>query len=199
MTRSGTIKTLALLVASMSLGTCLLLWMETGPARPEGSLPLQAIKATQSGPELAIVHQTDGGIPIQFIKWRNVIIHDTGQDGPKIAKACHFVVGSAETFGDGHIRCTRAWRRQQDGAHISVPGFNFNSNSIGICVMGDARRYRPTSRQFESLVRLVRTLQITCSIPRDHVYLHSDLGEPGCPGRHFPAKGLRERLIPAVR
>ena len=191
------IRTLALLVASMTLGTLALRMLETPPARPAVVVDLRAVENDSARPELAMLRQTD--VPLQFIKWRNVVVHDAGRDGPAAAEGCHFLIGGADGFGDGAIRPTRRWRQQLDGRHILVPGFDFNANSVGVCLLCDTRRQRPTRRQLGALVRLVRALQLTCSISPDHVYLHSELGEPGCPGEGFPAESFRGRLLPAPR
>jgi len=197
MARSGTIITLAMLVASMSIGACVLILMETEPAEPTGPVPLSASDAQEAGPELAIIHRTNAAL--QFIKWRNIVVHDSRCPQRDIVQGCHFIIGRRGRFGDGAIYPTRRWRDQQDGKHILVPGYNFNANSIGICVLRDDRSSGPTARQFDALVRLIRALQITCSIPRDHVYLHSELGECHCPGGSFRAEALRRRLIPASK
>jgi hypothetical protein len=195
--RSRMIKTLALLVASMSLGTLVLCLMETEPAQPIPAVDLRAVGPDPAKAELPIVQQTD--VPVQSVKWRNIIVHDAGREGAGIASGCHFIVGSADRFGDGVIQATARWRRQQEGHHIHVPGYDFNANSIGIAVLCDCRRARPTARQVEALVRLLRALQLACSVSPDHVYLHSELGEQGCPGGHFPAEAIRQSLLPAAK
>jgi hypothetical protein len=197
MLRSGTIKTLGALVAAMSVGTLVLLWMETIPAQPRVPLPLQAVRNARAEPGLGIIHQTD--VPLQYIRWRNVVVHDAGADGPAVAGRCHFLIGSAEEHGDGTVISTRLWRRQRPGRHIYVPGYAFENESIGVCLLNDYGQAGPSRRQLAALVQLLRGLQVTCQIPPDRVYLHSELGKPGCPGEHFPAEALRGRLIPATR
>jgi hypothetical protein len=191
------IRTLALLVASMSIGTLVLCLMETDPARPIVAVDLRAMDAGPAGSELAIVRQTD--VPLQFIKWRNIVVQDVGREGADIATRCHFVIGSAERLGEGVIYATQRWRQQRDGDHIHVPGYDFNADSVGVAVLRDCRRHRPTAAQFDALVRLVRALQLACPVPPDHVYLHAELGQQGCPGRQFPAEAFRRRLWPGRR
>jgi hypothetical protein len=190
------IKTLALLVASMSIGKLVLYLMETEPARPVPAVDLRAVESPPAEAELAIVRQTD--VPAQFLKWRNIVIHDAGREGADAA-GCHFIVGSSDRFGDGVIHATVHWRRQQPGNHINVPGYDFNASSVGITVLCDCRRARPSRGQFRALVRLVRALQLACSVSPDHVYLQSELGEEGCPGGLFPAEALRRSLRPATK
>ncbi len=197
MVGSGTIKTLAVLVAALTIGTGVLIWMETDPARPTVPLSLEAVQAEGSNGAGAIVRETD--VPLQYIKWANVVVHDAGRDGRGVAQGCHFLIGAAGDYGDGAIVPTRLWRWQQDGRHITVPGYSYDENTIGICLLTDCRRQGPSPRQLASLLKLARGLQVTFQIPRDHVYLHADLGESGCPGGQFPAEGFRRGLMRSAR
>ncbi len=199
MAGSRTIKTLAALVASLVIGTFTLILLETPPASPTVPLSLHARRG-DAKEDLDVVSQLDNGMAIQYLKWRNVIVHDTGRDGAEVASRCHFLIGRGDSLADGTIQATVLWRRQLDGDHIRVPGFAYETNSIGICLLGDGRNGGATPRQFEALVRLVRALQHTCQFPRDHVYLHYELSQPGCPGG-LPTGGdtLRARLIRSTR
>ena len=199
MVGSRTIKTLVALVASLAIGAFILILMETAPARPTVPLPLQAVRHDDSQDEISVVHQTDPGIEIQYLQWRNIVIHDTGRDGAEIASRCHLLIGRGNSLGDGAVQASLLWRRQLEGNHVHVPGFSYESNSIGICLLGDSRTSPPTPKQLATLVRLVRVLQVTCQIPRDHVYLHSELSGTDCPGGLFPAAAFRKSLIPPAR
>ena len=197
MARSGTIKTLAALVAALTVGAGVLLWTETDPARPAVPLPLEALKSAEANGALAVIRDTE--IPLQFIKWAHIVVHDAGQDGPKAVEGCHFLIGGGGEYPLGTIVPTRRWRRQFDGSHVSVPGFSYNENSIGICVLADCRESAAAARQFAALTKLVRGLQVTFQIPRDHVYLHADLGQAGCPGEFFPVERFRRGLLRSAR
>lgn len=198
MARSGTIKTLAALVAALTIGTWALIWMETAPARPMIGTPLVAEGATPSPVQrVPAIYQTD--VPLQF-KWRNVVIHDISRDRADIVRNCHFVIGNAEHYGDGEIMVTPRWKRQDEGRHIVVPGFNYNADSIGICLLADGGKAPPTPKQMQALTNLVRNLQMAFQLRADYVYLHSDLGDPRptCPGQFFPASEFRARLLPSA-
>ncbi len=194
--RSGTIKTLAALAGAMTVGAGVLILLETEPARPTIPLSLQAVKADRTGGERAIVRNTE--VPLQYIKWRNIVIHDAPRADAAVARGCHFLIGDDHSQGRAAIQATRLWRRQQDGDHIFVPGYSFNDNSIGVCLLRDCGRQPPTAEQFVALVNLVQALQVTFQIPPDHVYLHSDLTEEDCPGRLFPHEAFRANLRPCA-
>ena len=181
----------------MSVGSLVLILLETDPALPAPGTPLQAVEGRRIGPEPPAIRQ-GLAVPLQFIKWRNIVVHDTGRHGAQVANGCHFIIGNARKLGDGAVSATPLWRRQQDGRHIHVPGLRFNVNSIGICLLRDCRRGPPTERQFQALGRLVRALQATCFIPAEQVYLHSELGGQDCPGRFFQAKAFHDVLLPST-
>jgi hypothetical protein len=191
MLRSGTIKTLATLLAAMIFGTALLIWMETAPARPLVPVPLQALKNSESVAELELVRGTQA--PLAYHKWRNIIVHDLSRE-MGVAKGCHFVIGGPDGK-DAVARATGLWLNQQDGNHITMPGFSYNQTSIGICLAVNTNKAMPTGAQRKALVNLVRTLQAQFEVPADHVYLHSDLGENGCPGGFFSSEEFRSQLI----
>jgi len=196
MVRSRTIKTLAALVAAMTVGTAVLILMETAPARPTSPLSLRAVE-NRPAPVAAVIRATE--VPLQVLKWRNVVIHDDGRDGQGILEGGHFLIGCPGRLGDGVVRPTRRWVRQEDGRHVYLPGFSYNENSVGIVLLRRPGQRRATPRQMAALVALVRSLQRVCRISRDHVYLHSELGGEGCPAPEMHLERLRGRLLPSVR
>ena len=65
------------------------------------------------------------------------------------------------------------------GAHAR--GKN-NERNIGICVMGDFSRERPTAAALETLEELLDLLRARYSIPRNQVFGHRDFVVTECPG-----------------
>jgi len=108
-----------------------------------------------------------------------------------------FVIGNGTDSGNGQVEVTFRWRRQITGAHCKTPGNWANEKAVGICLVGNFDYQRPTERQIESLVRLVRFLQMRYDIPQSRIYGHNST--PGarvtdCPGRNFPLAGLKSML-----
>ena len=110
-----------------------------------------------------------------------------------------FVIGNGSNSGDGQVEVTFRWRQQIPGAHVGgTPGNWANTDGIGICLVGDFTKTQPTSRQMQSLVKLVRFLQKRYKIPMSRVYGHRTT--PGytngtkCPGRYFPMAKLKSML-----
>ncbi|MDY7011857.1 MAG: hypothetical protein SVV80_14085, partial [Planctomycetota bacterium] len=145
------ITTLAALVVAMVVGSLVLIKMETPPARPPVLLRADASDGTGAGfspnrshvEQAVLIRQTD--VPVQPIKWRNIILYDTSDDQNtsltgQDAGGCHFLIGTSETpgtpaglFGDGVVRSTNLWRQQLNGNHVRVGGQPYNDeNSIGI-------------------------------------------------------------------
>ncbi|MHC5035558.1 MAG: peptidoglycan recognition protein family protein [Planctomycetota bacterium] len=97
-----------------------------------------------------------------------------------------FVIGNGHGSTDGLVEVTFRWEEQQDGAHAGDP--EYNKHGIGICLVGDFEKSRPTAKQMEALVGLVNYLQERCRIPTGNVLLHRHVRPSGtrCPGRNFP-------------
>ncbi len=187
---SRTIKILTALLAAMTFGAIALIVMETAPiSPPQTTLALTNQSGDRSEPA---VFDTD--VPIQQIKWRNIIVH-SGDISRQNGRRYHFVVSPGGQTGET-VRATKLWNEQLSGRHTEIPGRNFNVDSVGICLVGDFSQSPPSREQFTALVGLVRTLQENLSVPADRVYLYSDLNaEAGSPGVAFPNEAFSARLL----
>jgi len=144
-------------------------------------------------------------------KWTAIIIHHSGTDTGNAAifdrwhrehrhwrgVGYDFVIGNGSDSGDGQVEVTFRWRRQLTGAHCKTPNNWANEQAIGICLVGDFNKYRPSARQMNSLLKLVRFLQRRYGIPTWRIYGHGDT--PGaritdCPGKYFPMQQLKAAL-----
>ncbi|NLF32467.1 MAG: N-acetylmuramoyl-L-alanine amidase [Planctomycetes bacterium] len=195
MDRSRTIKTLAALLAALTVGTFVLLALETRPAQP-GSLPPLTALLPRDGAILSEIASTAVAVPRD--RWRNIVIHDSvcSMDMNPTAD-CHFVIyGPASGALDGTVRATPRWHQQARGNHVSVPGHDYDAVSIGICLEGDLVAATPSPRQIEALANLTQALQRRLSIAPERIYLHSDLSGTHCPGRRFPLEAFRSGLLP---
>lgn len=99
-----------------------------------------------------------------------------------------FVVGNGNGSGDGLVEVTFRWEQQITGAHAASQGNAYNSEGIGICLVGNLERDYPTAKQMEALVGLVNYLQERCRIPTRNVFGHRHVpgANTACPGRNFP-------------
>ena len=110
----------------------------------------------------------------------------------------NFVIGNGNGSKDGAVEVTFRWRQQIAGAHCGgTPGNWANKDAIGICLVGDFTYSRPTHRQMQSLLKLVRFLQNRYNIPKNRIYSHRETpgytGGTKCPG-NFPMASFKSML-----
>lgn len=160
---------------------------------------------------------TDKNVPPSWIppsrlekRWAGIVIHhsDTSNGSAAIFDDYHksklwdgigydFVIGNGTNTGNGQVEVTFRWREQRVGAHCKTPDNWANENAVGICLVGNFEYSRPTAKQMESLVKLVRFLQDRYRIPKSRIWGHKST--PGakvteCPGRMFPMDWLKSKL-----
>ncbi len=166
------------------------------PAKPYDPLPsatLGALRATK----------VKSGV------WRHVVVHHSGtrvgsaagmdryhreERGMENGLAYHFVIGNGNGMGDGEIALGSRWRNQIQGGHLS--SLALNRISIGICLVGDFEKNRPTRRQMEQLQALVHFLMETVNIPPERVTTHTLIHprHTACPGKLFPTESFRKAI-----
>ena len=106
-----------------------------------------------------------------------------------------FVIGNGTDSGDGEIEVTFRWRRQMAGAHCGGTPDNWaNVDAVGICLVGNFNYTTPSTRQMQSLLKLVRFLKKRYGISNSSIYGHKST--PGaritdCPGHKFPIEKLK--------
>ncbi|MDP6636100.1 MAG: N-acetylmuramoyl-L-alanine amidase [Phycisphaerae bacterium] len=177
MLQSRTVRTLATLFTAMTIGALSLMWMETAPV-DELSMPLTALSRSNASYD-AMVYRTH--VPVSHSKWRHIVVRKAPTADHSIAKACHFVVSD----GKQAITLTELWKRQVDGYHTFAPGHDWNSDSIGVCFVGDLNDEVLSANQFKELMVLVQRLQYLFKVRSERVYLHSELDD-----RTTPPSGL---------
>lgn len=101
----------------------------------------------------------------------------------------HLVIGNGTGSRDGQIEIGPRWSRQQTGAHAGV--VKYNEDGIGICLVGDFERTRPSPAQLQTTARLVAYLMRTYRIPAANVIGHKDIRHTNCPGRFFSVAQVR--------
>lgn len=150
-------------------------------------------------------------------RWNMIVIHHSGRMAGTVPEmdarakraglnglAYHFVIGNGAGLSDGVVEIGYRWTQQTPGAHVAAPpnptseerAFRdeLNSQSIGICLIGNGDRQLFTEAQIRELIDLVRTLQRTWDIPASSVLLHSDIVDVSNPGRFFPAERLEAHI-----
>lgn len=107
----------------------------------------------------------------------------------------HFVIGNGTSTPDGLVEVGPRWHKQKHGAHCKTPGNYYNEHGIGICLVGDFSKSRPTRKQLTALNKLLRFLASRCGIGRGQITTHGAVtGKTRCPGRFFPIAAVRRAL-----
>ena len=146
-------------------------------------------------------------------RWKAIIIHHSAQSTGNMTLidkhhreingwdgvGYDFVIGNGKGSADGQVEVTFRWRKQIAGAHCGgTPNNRANESGIGICLVGDFTKTRPTYRQMLALKKLVRFLQKRYKISTSRIYGHSTT--PGytrvtiCPGKYFPMAAFKRSL-----
>jgi N-acetyl-anhydromuramyl-L-alanine amidase AmpD len=142
--------------------------------------------------------------------WRWIVVHHSATDAGSAdifdrahrargwdELGYHFVICNGNGGEDGRIQVGSRWTKQKWGAHCKTPDNRYNDYGIGICLVGDTEKSRPTAAQLASLARLTSYLADRYDIPASCVIGHGEA--PGtstnCPGKHL-AWYLRAKLRP---
>ena len=143
-------------------------------------------------------------------RWKYIIVHHsaTSSGGARAFDRAHrnngwdelgyhFVIGNGTDTRDGQIEVGGRWRKQKHGAHCR-PDPNdsneYNMHGIGICLVGDFSRQRPSRRQMAELIRLTKGLLRDTHLRPSAVHYHKDFDSTECPGRNFPYREFERAL-----
>jgi N-acetyl-anhydromuramyl-L-alanine amidase AmpD len=141
--------------------------------------------------------------------WRWIVVHHSASDTGSAAAfdayhrngrhwdelGYHFVIGNGGGSGDGLVEVGPRWPKQKWGAHCRV-GDNeeYNYFGIGICLVGNFDKHRPTEPQMASLARLVDYLAARYHIDDAHIIGHGTVDDTRCPGQCFSMGDLLARV-----
>jgi hypothetical protein len=159
-------------------------------------------------PEAGIYSEPGWEPPVALNAWKYIVIHHSATLVGSAALfdrvhrqerhfanglGYHFVIGNGNGSGDGEVEIGRRWKEQLTGAHV---GGELNQRAIGVCLVGDFTRTRPTGKQMTSLLKLLDFLQARCRIPSRMVLGHGEArpGHTVCPGDNFSMPDLRSHL-----
>jgi hypothetical protein len=168
----------------------------TTSAPEKSSLPISARKAIDNA-------------KVTAGRWKNIVLHHSGTPEGSAqgmdnyhrrvrrmenGLAYHFVIGNGHGMKDGEIYVGNRWIRQLDGGHLH--SFKQNKVSLGICLVGNFDKTKPTTAQLKSLKALLATLETRCKITDSRITTHREINVVGtrCPGRFFPVSTLQKEL-----
>ncbi len=147
--------------------------------------------------------------PVEAGRWKYIVIHHSGLDTGTVAAmdryhrevrhmengiAYHFVIGNGHGIADGAISVCPRWSRQLDGGHLASDAQNHVA--LGICLVGNFDKHRPTPAQMRSLSGLVRVLMARCRLTPAAVRTHRQINivHTECSGANFPLAALLKAL-----
>jgi LysM repeat protein len=163
------------------------------------------------GGRMAVLSQViaaTGSLKIQRGRWKYVVAHHSGIEagnakaygaahkrrGMENGLAYDFVIGNGRDSGEGEIEIGPRWLRQIDGGHVR--NAYYNAHGIGICMVGNFEKRRPSAKQLESFTALVDWLRDEAPLgatPKFTVHRWVDPHHTVCPGRYFPYSTLKKR------
>lgn len=149
---------------------------------------------------------------VQRGRWQYIVVHNSGtrQGNARIfdvyhrnvrkmqnGLAYHFVIGNGHSSGDGEIEIGNRWIRQINGGHVASD--HLNNIALGICLVGDLNRDKPTSAQFAALDELITYLRLRVgkikgkpSVVKGHKEINPKPTD--CPGDRFPLGWLHQKF-----
>ena len=166
--------------------------------------------SSKSSNKFVFIHKAIGGaIKVKNLnrtRWKYIVGHHSGTPvgsgaifdayhrsrGMENGLAYHFVIGNGTDSGDGQIEISERWRRQIHGGHVKSNWYN--QHSIGICLVGNFERKKPTSKQIASFIELTNYLRSTLLGGKPKLMLHREIKNERtvCPGRYFPAEAMHK-------
>lgn len=149
---------------------------------------------------------------VQKGRWKYIIIHNSGtrQGNARIfdvyhrrvrkmqnGLAYHFVIGNGNSSGNGEIEIGSRWTRQINGGHVASD--YLNNIALGICLVGDLNRDKPTKEQLAAIDELVTYLRSRVgkikgkqAVVKGHKEINPKPTD--CPGDRFPLGWLHQKF-----
>tara|TARA_B100000035_G_scaffold314505_1_gene330999 strand:- start:4070 stop:4801 length:732 start_codon:yes stop_codon:yes gene_type:complete len=144
-------------------------------------------------------------IKLKRKQWEIIVVHHSAtergnasmfdqshrQRGMQNGLAYHFVIGNGTDSKDGQIEMGSRWMKQLHGGHVK--NTYINEVGIGICLVGNFEKTKPSQAQLKSLIALIDWLQGYILDKRLKFAGHKDIEKNLCPGKHFPLKAFHRK------
>ncbi len=152
-----------------------------------------------------------------FGGWHYIVIHHSASAGGSASSfhryhlergipgglAYHFVIGNGQGAKGGSVEAGHRWSSRQAGGHVTLNAWNYNVFGIGICLVGNLDKARPTTSQWRSLAEAVTRLCREHQISPENIIGHTEVPwywdkdrteQTACPGRYLDLKALRREV-----
>ena len=166
-------------------------------------IPVRGATPSFLAPVIAATKQ----IRVDRDRWRYIVLHHSAIEdgnakiygsahlrrGMEHGLAYHFVIGNGRDSGEGEIEIGPRWTKQLRGGHVRST--KVNDTGIGICLVGNFEKRRPTARQLAAAFALVDWLRAGQVNPKHTITVHRwvDRNHTVCPDRNFPFTTLKRR------
>lgn len=143
---------------------------------------MNAVKLRRSPWQYIVVHHS--GTPTG--NWKGMEHYHRNERGMENGLAYHFVIhNGASKVPDGQIHVGHRWTQQLDGGHMKTDPLNHKC--IGICLVGNFEKSRPSWKQRDALNRLLLVLLKQTNLSTDRVKGHRDVNPvpTACPGKYL--------------
>jgi LysM repeat protein len=171
------------------------------PAAP-GASRRPAATAPAPGTLPESIRDAINSAPVRRGRWHSIVVHHSGVNEGTLAgteryhrevrrmengMAYHFLIGNGNGLGDGQIAVGNRWKKQLDGGHLASA--RQNQTAIGICLVGNFDKTKPTPKQMQALEALTRALLQRVKLTVTAVKTHQQINvvHTRCPGTKFPA------------
>ena len=137
-------------------------------------------------------------------RWKMIICHHSAtkngnaaiygrehrRRGMENGLAYHFLIGNGIDSGDGEIEVGSRWIKQIKGGHVRSD--ETNEMAIGICLVGNFDKQKPTKRQVAALKELLTYLRDEVVGRNVQFLVHAEAHprHTACPGKYFPTKSM---------
>ena len=178
--------------------------------RPVSALPKRQQRVAQRTPVKTPTGE-NGWMPACGIsdRWKCIVVHHSGSDKstPQGMRdwhvrgrgwdglGYHFVIGNGKGYPDGKVFVGERWPQQKHGAHCKTKSNFYNDHGIGICLIGDLNKHKPTAKQEAALAKLLAFLSGKCGIPKSKIQTHGGVThQTECPGRCFSLTAVLNKM-----
>lgn len=175
-------------------------------------IPSGDVKPVDTGPKLSwSVQKAIDDARVSRGRWKYIVIHHSATPAATVkgmdeyhrrqrhmenGLAYHFVIGNGRGMGNGEVAVGDRWKRQIQGGHLKSEADN--NISIGICLVGNFDKTRPTASQLDSLEALLEALMRRCHLTKSSIRTHSQMHprHTRCPGKNLNLKAILQRVNP---
>ena len=149
--------------------------------------------------------------PLTINRWRpmdgvtRITVHHSGDGKPFLATSTVETIRHLQLVRQAHLqrgmvdiayhfavdRAGRVWQLRSlmyEGQHVRPSKDRrifWNEHNIGVVTLGDFNLQMPTQAQVDRLIAFVHLVRAKYALPVSQVYVHGELVQTDCPGRHL--------------